>query len=120
MCGRQSEGIWGLPKGTPDAGESLEQTALREVSEETGLQVEIDRKVGAVEYWFASPQGGHRVHKWVHHYLMRPTGGSVDDHDHEYDTVVWMPVEAALRTLSYPNEANIVRQAVAMIEKDAP
>ena len=50
VCGRDSDGVWGLPKGTPDAGESLEEAAVREVSEETGLQVEIVKKLGVVEY----------------------------------------------------------------------
>ncbi|MHB8574153.1 MAG: NUDIX domain-containing protein, partial [Dehalococcoidia bacterium] len=53
LCGRSAERIWGLPKGTPHAGETLEQTALREVTEETGLQVHIERKVGLIEYWFS-------------------------------------------------------------------
>src|SRR3989337_2529706 len=73
ICGRDSDGVWGLPKGTLDEGESLEQAAVREVSEETGLQVKIVKKIGVVEYWFAWE--GVRVHKWVHHYLMRTTGG---------------------------------------------
>ncbi|MGQ9572473.1 MAG: NUDIX hydrolase [Dehalococcoidia bacterium] len=114
LCGRMAEGIWGLPKGTPDAGESLEEAALREVSEETGLQVAIEAKVGTIEYWFA--RGGVRYHKFVHHYLMVPTGGSVDDHDREYDEVVWFPIEEACRTLSYANEVKVVRKAAALIE----
>ena len=44
LCGRTEDGVWGLPKGTPSPGESLEQAAVREVTEETGLQVAIERK----------------------------------------------------------------------------
>lgn len=121
ICGRASDGVWGLPKGTPNEGETLEQTAIREVSEETGLDVEIDRKVGTIEYWFArSSDGGHyhrgvRYHKWVHHYLMRAIGGSTDQHDHEYDTVVWLSAEQALKTLTHENEANILRKAIDLL-----
>ena len=118
VCGRSKEGLWGLPKGTPDAGESLEQTAVREVSEETGLLVEIERKIDTIEYWFV-PAPGVRVHKWVHHYLMRAIGGSTDDHDHEYDMVAWMPIDEAVHTLSYENEANVVRKAAAMLRGEA-
>jgi 8-oxo-dGTP pyrophosphatase MutT (NUDIX family) len=114
ICGRNSDGVWGLPKGTPDPGETIEQTALREVSEETGLEVEIVGKIGVVEYWFA--RQGVRYHKWVHHFLMKSTGGDTSQHDQEYDKVEWRPVEDALRTLTFRNEANMVEKAREMIE----
>jgi 8-oxo-dGTP pyrophosphatase MutT (NUDIX family) len=114
LCGRSEDGVWGLPKGTPDAGESLEQAAVREVSEETGLQVAIERKIDTIEYWFA--REGVRYQKFVHHYLMVPIGGSVDDHDWEYDRVEWFPAEQACKTLSYRNEVEVVRKAVALLE----
>ena len=114
ICGRDSDGVWGLPKGTPDPGESLEQTAMREVTEETGLQVRIVDKVGVVEYWFA--RAGVRYHKWVHHYLLEAIGGNTGDHDVEYDRVEWRPARVALRTLTFKNEANMVAKALKMIE----
>ena len=113
ICGRDSDGVWGLPKGTPDAGESLEEAAIREVSEETGLQVKIVKKIGVVEYWFSSD--GVRYHKWVHHFLMRATGGDTEDHDEEYDRVEWLPVEEALRTLTFGNDKRMVRLAQAAL-----
>ena len=115
ICGRDSDGVWGLPKGTLDEGESLEQAAVREVSEETGLQVKIVKKIGVVEYWFASD--GVRVHKWVHHYLMRTTGGNTADHDAEYERVEWLPIEKALRTLTFGNDKRMVRLAQAALEE---
>jgi 8-oxo-dGTP pyrophosphatase MutT (NUDIX family) len=114
ICGRTSDGVWGLPKGTPDPGETIEQTAVREVSEETGLQVEIVDKIGVVEYWFA--REGVRYHKWVHHFLMRSTGGDTSQHDLEYDKVEWRKIDDALRTLTFRNEANMVDKAGEMIE----
>jgi 8-oxo-dGTP pyrophosphatase MutT (NUDIX family) len=114
ICGRDSDGVWGLPKGTPDAGESLEQTARREVTEETGLRVQIVDEVGVVEYWFA--RDGVRYHKWVHHYLLEAVGGSTSEHDHEYDRVEWRPIGIAIRTLSFKNEVDIVKKARQMIE----
>ena len=103
-----------MPKGTPNAGESLEETAVREVSEETGLQVRIVDKVGVVEYWFA--REGVRYHKWVHHYLLEAIGGDTAAHDHEYDRVEWQAVGVALKTLSFKNEVEIVDKARQMIE----
>lgn len=115
ICGRTSDGVWGLPKGTPDDGESLEETALREVSEETGLAVRITGKVGVVEYWFSAD--GVRYHKWVHHYLMEAIGGDTSRHDEEYDRVEWRAVDDAMKTLTFRNDRNIVTKARKMVEQ---
>lgn len=115
VCGRDADRIWGLPKGTPDAGESLEETALREVTEETGLEVRIVDKLGVIEYWFS--RDGTRYHKWVHYYLMEATGGDTSRHDVEYDRVEWLPIEAALKRLSFGNEREMVTKARSMVER---
>ena len=114
LCGRTEDGVWGLPKGTPNPGESFEEVAVREVGEETGLQVAIERKIDTIEYWFACD--GVRYHKFVHHYLMVPIGGSTEDHDWEYDRVEWFPVEQACKILSYRNEVQMVRRAIVLLE----
>jgi len=103
-----------LPKGTPEPGQPLEQTALREVGEETSLEVRIVDKVGVVEYWFA--RQGTRYHKWVHHYLMEAVGGDTRNHDVEYDRVEWRESRAALRRLTFKNEADMLAKALKMIE----
>jgi len=112
-CGRTEDGVWGLPKGAPEPGEPLEEAAIREVGEETGLHVKIEDKIGTIRYWFSRP--GVRFHKTVHHYLMTASGGSVDDHDFEYDRVEWLPVEEACRLLSYKNEVDVVRKGAEMV-----
>ncbi len=116
ICGRDSDGVWGLPKGTPNEGESLEEAALREVCEETGLTVEIVRKIGVAEYWFT--RDGIRYHKWVHHYLMRVTGGSTAEHDLEYDRVEWFPIVQAIETLTFDNDKEIGEHAKAELGEE--
>ena len=119
VCGRESPPIWGLPKGTPDANETLEQTALREVNEETGLEVELDEYIDRIEYWFGKPAGRTRCHKFVYFYLMKETGGDISLHDHEFDYVSWLPVEEARKTLTYENEVKIVEDALSLVWKKA-
>ncbi|HWH37206.1 MAG TPA: NUDIX hydrolase [Candidatus Limnocylindrales bacterium] len=106
---------WSLPKGTPAGDESVEQTALREVHEETGLDVRIVQPVGPIEYFFM--QRGTRVHKTVHYFLMEATGGDIARHDHEFDEVRWVPVEEARTLMSYPTERDILEEALPLTEQ---
>jgi 8-oxo-dGTP pyrophosphatase MutT (NUDIX family) len=117
LCGRKNPLLWSLAKGTPDAGESLQDTALREVREETGLEVKVEDTIGSIEYWFADRDGEIRYHKTVHFYLMVPIGGHVDQHDPEFDMVQWFPSEEALENLTYANEVEVLRQALALISE---
>jgi 8-oxo-dGTP pyrophosphatase MutT (NUDIX family) len=110
LAGRDSDRTWVFPKGTPDPGETIAETALREVREETGLEVEIVRPIGVIEYWFAVP--GERVHKLVHFFLMRARGGDVSGHDHEYDDVRWLPISEARRLLTYDTYRETLDRAV--------
>lgn len=113
MLRRERNGeSWTLPKGTPAGSESPEQTALREVAEETGLAVRIVAPVGAIEYFFT--QEGTRIHKTVHYFLMEATGGSITAHDHEFDDVRWVPVEEARTLLTYPTERQVFEQALEL------
>ena len=111
--------VWGLPKGTPEDGETREQTALREVTEETGLQVNIEEFVDSIDYCFERYGDGAACHKVVHFYLMSANGGDLSLHDHEFDYVRWLPVSDALRTLTYDNEVQVVKNALHLISKKA-
>ena len=113
--GSGEEVRWSLAKGTPDAGETLEETALREVREETGLDVEVQAPIKSIDYWFADRGGEVRYHKTVHFYLMVPVGGDTSLHDPEFDVVEWFPSERALEVLQYANEAEVLRGALELI-----
>ena len=121
LCGRAYEGLWALPKGTPEPGESIRETALREVREETGLGVMIDADLGIIEYNFARPAQGVLFEKTVHHFLMRHDGsGGLEQHDGEYDRIDWFPVEEALRLMTHRNEIEVVRRALHVIDAGEP
>jgi 8-oxo-dGTP pyrophosphatase MutT (NUDIX family) len=105
---------WTLPKGTPNAGETREQTALREVAEETGLQVRITDILDSIEYWFI--QRGTRIHKTVHYFLMEPVGGDLAGHDHEFDQVRWIRFDEAPNLLTFETERALVARAAEIVD----
>lgn len=115
LVARPAQGLWALPKGTPESGESVEQTAIREVAEETGLDATIEVKIGSIRYRYAIHGEGILVRKVVHHFLMKPVGGDIARHDHEYDVVDWVDIHEAAERMSYANERRIVQRATELI-----
>ncbi len=111
VLGRVNDRSWVFPKGTPNEGESLEETALREVREETGLEVRILRPLGLMTYSFAA--GSERVYKTVHFFLMEATGGDTSLHDSEYDEVRWVAVPEARRMLTFDTYRDVLDRALA-------
>lgn len=113
---RHAERLVAIPKGKVDPGESLPETAVREVREETGLVADVVAELGTVEYWFTDFHG-ERVEKVVHYYLMTPTGGDVADHDDEFDEVGWFHIAEAQRVLTHQNQMHILHRAAELIAK---
>ena len=115
LVGRSDPEMWALPKGTPHQGETIEQVAIREVQEETGLQVQLIAYIGNITYSFVRDH--IRYQKQVRHFLLEAIGGDTALHDHEYDLVQWFPLAEACRRLTYPNEVQILSQAEEMLER---
>jgi len=112
---RRQPPLWALPKGTPDSGETLAETAIRETREETGLQVEIEEPISAITYFFV--HGRTRFHKTVHFFLMHPIGGRLEDHDHEFDEVRWVQIDEALRVMNHATERGVVQRAAEILSQ---
>lgn len=104
---------WTLPKGTPEPGETREETALREVAEETGLEVRITAPFDSIEYRFV--QRGQRIHKTVHYFLMDAIGGDLAGHDHEFEQVRWITFAEASSMLTFETERALVARAAEIV-----
>lgn len=103
---------WCLPKGHVEAGETLVQTAEREVAEETGIRGRALATLGVIDYWFSIP--GFRIHKMVHHYLLEARGGEISidgDPDHEAIDARWFRLDRVHEQLTFPNERRIAQAA---------
>ncbi len=110
---RVRDQILALPKGHPDGAESAAEAARREVREETGLKADLVERLGDVKYWYV--RGGERVMKIVAFFLFRYRSGSVDDHDHEAEEALWIPLEEASKRLAYKGEREMAEAALSRL-----
>ena len=114
---RRGRLLWSLPKGHLEDGETLEQAAVREVAEETGIHGSIIGSLGIIDFWFVVD--GRRVHKTVHHFLMRAIGGELSDDDIEVTEVAWFPLPDISEQLAYSDERNLLDQADRLLRETA-
>ena len=112
---RRGRMLWSLPKGHIELGETAEQTAIREVAEETGIQGSVLAALGSIDYWFVTE--GRRVHKTVHHYLLRFLDGELSDEDVEVSEVAWVPVKELPAKLAYADERRLAEVAGELIDR---
>ena len=109
---------WGLPKGHVEEGERIEETALREVREETGLEGRVVKKLGDIRYAYRdkTKEGEPiRIYKRVHFYLLRYQKGDVRDHDHEVDEARWFPMDQVIKNLKFATERKMVHRALGIL-----
>jgi 8-oxo-dGTP pyrophosphatase MutT (NUDIX family) len=112
---RRGRLLWSLPKGHIEEGESSEETAIREVAEETGIQGVVVAELGSIDYWFVTE--GRRVHKTVHHFLLRSVGGELSDADVEVTQVDWVPLSELNSRLAYADERRLAEVANRLIDR---
>ena len=114
-------GVWALPKGLIGRDEKPEETALREVAEETGAKSRIVGKLGDVRYVYT--WGGERIFKIVSFYLLRYSRGRLGDLPpataHEVAEVRWLPLEQGPKLLAYKGEREMAERALASVRSGA-
>jgi 8-oxo-dGTP pyrophosphatase MutT (NUDIX family) len=114
---RRGRLLWSLPKGHIEAGETPEMAAVREIQEETGILGEVLAPLGTIDFWFVAED--RRVHKTVHHFLLRAIGGELSDLDVEVTEVAWVPLDQLESRLAYADERRLIRVATTMLEESA-
>jgi len=113
--------VWCLPKGHVEEGESLKETAVREVREETGLSGEVVERIGDVIYWYSnkSKEGELiKIFKRVYFFLLKYVDGETGNHDFEVENAQWFKIEEARKILSYKNERDIMKKAEKILKKN--
>lgn len=109
--GAAGERVLALPKGHVEAGESAEETAVREVREEAGVTGELKGRLGEVRYMYQ--RNGRLVDKRVEFFLLEYRAGDPADHDHEIEDARWMTLTEAASQLSYKGEREMVSRAIS-------
>ena len=99
---------WSFPKGGVNAGETIQEAALREVKEETGVVCRIIRDLPSVRYTYKTRRGKRRP-KVVYYFLMEPVGGSPHATGEEADAVEWLDTDEAETRLSYEHDKHLLR-----------
>ncbi len=110
---RRGQLAWGLAKGGIETGESKEEAAIREVREETGLTAEIEVDLGDTKYMYVWDD--IRIRKTVHFFLMRHTGGNVEDRDDEMEEIRWFPLDRAIKRAAYRGERDMLVKASELL-----
>lgn len=101
---------WSFPKGNIEKGEPKDKAALREVKEETGVDAEIIKYLGEVDYWYNT--GLTKIHKFVYYYLMKYAGGEIVPQKEEIDEAKFIPVEEVEKVLTYPTDKEMFEKAL--------
>lgn len=105
---------WGFPKGHMEEGESMKETAVREVKEEAGITARIVTKIGDSHYIYTHPETKDKIFKIVALYLMDYVSGDTKDHDWEVSEAIWVKPEEAFKILSFFDDKQLLKKALGI------
>ncbi|WP_457600078.1 NUDIX hydrolase [Hydrogenivirga sp.] len=114
---KNPSGVWSFPKGNVEKGESPEETAVREVYEETGIRGKITDYLGEISYWYRL--GGERIFKKVKYYLIDYVSGDPKP-SWEVQDAKFFPIEEAQKLLKYKGDREIFSKALERLRSSAP
>lgn len=111
---KQVKGHWGFPKGHVENGETEMQTAIREVKEETNIDVEIQSERKFKEEYIIVDTG---IQKEVIYFIAKPIGGNIKPQEAEINTIKWLTFNEAIETLTYEDSKKVLREVLKELEK---
>lgn len=117
VCQHSKHHGWVFPKGLvgdKNKKETKEDTAVREVKEETGVDGKIIRPLTPISYWYQME--GEKIKKTVYYFLMDFVGGDITKHDFEMENVAWLPPDQVENRLTYASEKQVWQEARKLIE----
>jgi 8-oxo-dGTP pyrophosphatase MutT (NUDIX family) len=115
---RRNKGVWILPRGRIEKNEHMEETVIREIKEETGIEATIIKKIGIISYSFYSSKDKVTYNKVVHFYLLRLDKQENFVPNQEIEEKLWVPLNKAKEILSYEAEKNIIDKVIEFIHKN--
>lgn len=110
---RRGRMVWSLPKGHIEPGETREETAAREIWEETGITGRVIGELGTIDFTFVAD--GRRIHKTVHHFILERTGGEVNTDDVEVADVAWVALSDVADRLTYADERRLMEKVPRLL-----
>ena len=113
VCQHSQHHGWVFPKGLIDKGEEKEETAVREVEEETGIEAEIEKNLTPSEYWYEWE--GDKIKKTVYFFIMKFLGGDPANHDYEMEQVEWIDYNDVSERLTFASDKKAWEEARKLI-----
>jgi len=116
VCKHSGYHKWVLPKGLVEKGESLKNTAIREVEEECGIKTRVVAKIPDPEKYVYT-MGGVKVFKQVNYFLMEYVSGDIKDHDWEMEEIEWRGFDGAYKRLNFHGAKKVLEKGRKLLEE---
>ena len=117
---KYAAGHWDFPKGKVEPGESLVNAAVRELHEETGLNVQLDQRFNYSFSYEFDDYDGQKAHKEVTLFVGLAKGQDMITLSAEHQQSKWLPYEQALQQLTHANARDALQQVEGYLKRSGP